>query len=504
MMASAGIGWNLALTVLVVCACGLIWMHWGTAVSMYDLWSRIHAYNHAFLIIPVCLFLAWERRHLLRILRPGPNLIGTLCVALFGAMWLVSDMTDVVIGRQIALVGMTEGLVLATLGWRVFRVLLFPLLYVWLVVPSDYGLLSGLQNVATIASAWGIGLLGIPIFVEGVFIEIPTGRYWVAPGCAGLNFLLSGFALSLLYGEQMYAGWGKRVGCVVVMIIVAIVANWIRIFGLIVAGHYFNEIYDINDHYTEGWVFFAIVVFLMMWIGMRFRDPVRDNATRNEALIGTQAYTAPTALVYYFAVAIVSAVVIFGFPAYATYRQNQPGIAVSASVEFPARVGEWRTSTKSSSWQPSFKGATAQRVQTYIKDGQSVDLFIAYYARQGDGREVAAYGNQVYNGGTWQRLRNGSVSVTLGSDPAIFASTEIKRGERRRIVWHAYWVDERFTSGATKAKLLQAKAELFSGDRRAGYIALSSERTDGTAELATFLKSLPPFRSLISSGAAGG
>ncbi len=237
------VSWRIAAPVLVTGLVALFGLYAETAVSMFDLWSSTSAFDHAFLVIPVCLYLIWERRDVLAGLVPSPSLYGILLVAGFGAVWMVADTVDVSIGRQFALIGMAEGLIFALLGWPIFRALLFPLMYLWLVLPTDFNLLFSLQTLATIMSSWGIGLLGIPTFVEGVFIEIPSGRYWVAPGCAGLNFLLSGFALSLLYVERIYTDWRKRVAGVLIMLAVALVANWIRIFGLIVAGHYLNEIY---------------------------------------------------------------------------------------------------------------------------------------------------------------------------------------------------------------------------------------------------------------------
>ncbi len=501
---SGGVGWKLALFVLGLGLIVLILIYWDTAVSMYDLWSEVHAYNHAFLILPVCLFLVWERRHILASLQPRPNLLGPLAVFAFGALWLVSDTVDVAVGRQVALVGMAEGLVLATLGWRIFGKLIFPLFYVWLIIPVDLGLLPGLQKLATIASAWGIGSLGIPTFVEGVFIELPTGRYWVAPGCAGLNYLLSGFALSLLYGEQMYNGWAKRITCVVVMILVAIVANWIRIFGLIAAGHYFNQIYDINDHYTEGWLFFAVIVFVMMWIGMRFRDPLSDQNSSIDTSEVSSRNRSTSAVVTYLAIAIVSIAGSMAFPAYAAYRLSGLPPAVDARIEFPAKIGDWRLTDERSNWEPSFRGADAQSTRRYSNGSASVDIYISYFARQGDGREVVARKNRVYDSEIWKRLRSGGAKAHVGAVPVDLAVTYLQSHQRRRVVWHAYWVDGTYTRDTMKAKLFQAKAELLVGDRRAGFIAVSSENIDDPVALAAILRSLPSFESLVASGAAGG
>lgn len=504
-LGGAEVHWRIALPVLVAGIVGLTWIHWDTAVSMYDLWSRNHAYNHALLVLPVCLYLAWERRHFVRRLQPQPSLLGPLLVFGFGTLWLVSDAVDVTAGRQVALIGMIEGLVLATLGWRVCRALLFPLLYAWLVVPVDFGLLPPLQQIATVASSWGIGMLGIPMFVEDVFIEVPTGRYWVAPGCAGLNFLLSGFALSLLYGEQMYDGWRKRALCVAIMIVVAIVANWIRIFGLIVAGHYFNEIYDINDHYTEGWLFFAVIVFAMMWIGLRFRDPERAlESDEHPPRAPAMRPAAPGAVTFYFAVALLTAAGGAAYPAYAAFRKSDMPPPPTVHIVFPDEIGGWRLGERPSDWRPTFNGADVQDTRRYTRGEEHVDLYLAYYEWQGNGREVVAYGNRVYDRKKWRKQRNAVTKTQIGRVPVNVAVENLRSNRVQRVVWHTYWIDGRFTSSPMVAKLLQAKADLLFGDRRAGFIAVSVEQAKDKAALNAFLNALSPIPAFIVPVARGG
>jgi len=498
---SGGIGWKVALPAMLGGIVVLIWAHWDTAFAMYHLWSSIHSYNHAFLILPVCLYLVWERRGALQLLAPDSSWLGLFAMFAIGAFWMVADAVDVMAARQAALIGMIEGVILATLGWRVCKAILFPLLYAWLVLPFDLGLLPPLQTMATAASVWGIGLLDIPIFVEGYFIELPSGRYWIAPGCAGLNFLLSGFALSLLYGEQMYDGWRKRTACVVVMIVVAIVANWIRIFALIGAGHFFDQIYDINDHYLEGWLFFAVIVFVMMWIGMRFRDPVRQEqeAAPNIAREPLRAM----ALAAYLAVAAGGVAGGLVYPAFAAYQSaNSPSVE-AVHIEFPMAIGDWRRDDPDPGWWLKFKGADAQGTVRYTRNRASVDLFVAYYQRQGNGREVLAFKNRVYDNKLWHLQRRGGARVRIGQALTDVTETTLRSKGPRRLVWHVYWVDGEFVRSTVKAKLLQAKANLLFGDRRAGFIAASSQDEDKAA-LKSFLQTIPPIADFVAPGAAGG
>jgi exosortase len=131
------------------------------------------------------LYLIYERRYGLAKLRPEPAWWGLLGMAAMGAVWLVADAIDVSVGRHFAVVGMLQALIFSVLGWRVYWFLLFPLLFLWLLVPAGEFLLPVLQNIAMRLSVIGLELTGIPIFAEGFSIETPTGSFVVAPGCAG-------------------------------------------------------------------------------------------------------------------------------------------------------------------------------------------------------------------------------------------------------------------------------------------------------------------------------
>lgn len=469
----------------------LIAIYFETAASMLDLWSRMHAFDHAFLILPVCVYLIWERRHVLAGIGPSPSIVGAILLAGFGSMWMAADAVDVAVGRQAALIGMVQSLVLTVVGWRMFRAMLFPMLFLWLVLPTDLNLLPPLQRLATIVSSQAIVLMGIPVFVEDVFIELPSARFWVAPGCAGLNFLLSGLALSILYAEQMYTSWTKRILCVAAAVIVALIANWLRIVAIILASFYMGEAYDIDDHYMEGWLLFAAIMVLMMWLGWRFRDPAPAPVRHAGSSGGPRGSRAGIV------VALAGAIAIAGlFPAYSAYRQSDLPPVPPMRIAFPETVGEWRLVPDDPSWQPDFTDADAQATARYSNGSDDVSLFVAYYAYQGEGREVASYANKVHDDKTWFWLRTGKANAVIGDTETTVTTTALKSGDLRRNVWHTYWLDGRYMNSAIMAKLAQAKVDLLFGDQRAGFLAVSADENTDPENLRAFLAALPPIPTL--------
>jgi EpsI family protein len=67
-------------------------------------------------------------------------------------------------------------------------------------------------------------------------------------------------------------------------------------------------------------------------------------------------------------------------------------------------------------------------------------------------------------------------------------------GRETRLIWYWYWVDGRFTGNPYVAKLLQAKAKLFGGQRSTAIIAAAIDYSESPREaersLSAFLSGL--------------
>ena len=102
---------------------------------------------------------------------------------------------------------------------------------------------------------------------------MPTGRYHIEPGCAGLNFLLATVALAPLYAYLMYRSAWKRLAAVVIALFLAVVMNGVRIAGIIALTHWSDRKLNIvDDHLLYGWGFFALVLLAAGYVGSFFAD----------------------------------------------------------------------------------------------------------------------------------------------------------------------------------------------------------------------------------------
>ncbi|HYZ20627.1 MAG TPA: exosortase A, partial [Rhodopila sp.] len=243
------------------------------AAAAVRTWNVSTAYNHCFLVIPISLYLLWDRRDALAEQRPAAWPAAALLGVPLGAVWLTAERLGIMEARQLAAVSFVEVLFLAVLGRRLWRAMCGPLLYLYFLVPAGAFLTPALQDVTTFFIRHGLDILGVPAFVDGYTIEIAQGTFLVAEACAGLRFLVASVAFGCLYALLMYRSAMRRAAFITASVIVPIVANGLRGIGIVYLGHLLDSTQAAAaDHVIYGWVFFSLVILLLTALGPPFRE----------------------------------------------------------------------------------------------------------------------------------------------------------------------------------------------------------------------------------------
>jgi exosortase A len=236
-------------------------------------WIGSTAYNHCFLVLPVALYLAWDRRQVMATVSPQPSPWIALAALPVALCWLLAERAGIWEARQLLAMSLLQILFLAVLGPRGWRALSAPLLYLFFLVPVGGFLIPSLQNFTVHFMKTGLDVLGIPNYVTGATIEIPEGTFYVAQACAGLRFLIASVAFGALYGCLMYTSPVRRLLFMALSIVVPVIANGFRALGLVVLAHLLNSAAAVEtDHILYGWLFFSIVTFALILIGLPFRQ----------------------------------------------------------------------------------------------------------------------------------------------------------------------------------------------------------------------------------------
>lgn len=236
-------------------------------------WRSSDTYGHCFLILPMALYLAWDRREALAGITPQPILALAPLALPIAAAWFAAERLGIMEGRQLAALAALELLFLCVLGLRLFRVLLAPLLFLVFLVPFGAFATPLLQDITAAFVIGGLNLLGIPNYATDLTIEISAGTFYVAEACAGLRFLIAAMAFGVFYALLNYRSPGRRALFMAASIIVPVIANGLRALGIVLLGAILGSAEAAAaDHIIYGWIFFSFVMLLLVAGGMPFRE----------------------------------------------------------------------------------------------------------------------------------------------------------------------------------------------------------------------------------------
>src|SRR5437762_2720490 len=113
-------GWTNALLGVGLGLVFLVFAFQSTAMQLVSIWSSSTTYSYAWLVLPAVAYILWHHRERFFADRPSWSPIGIAASAVCGVAWLVSDLLNIGVGRQFALVAALPCLVLSAVGARAF------------------------------------------------------------------------------------------------------------------------------------------------------------------------------------------------------------------------------------------------------------------------------------------------------------------------------------------------------------------------------------------------
>ena len=445
-----------------------------TAASMVGIWRSSETFSHGFFIAPIALWLVWRKRDELSRVGIRPYWPGLLLVGGAGFLWMFGALADANVVMHFALVLMIQSTALVILGLAMTRALAFPLLFLLFAVPFGEAFVPKLMDWTADFTVLALKLTGVPVYREGNSFVIPSGQWSVVEACSGIRYLIASLMAGTLYAHLMYRSASRRLLFIVAALLVPIVANWLRAYAIVMLGHLSaNELATGVDHLIYGWVFFGIVLFVMFWVGARWREdgdaPVVEPSTAAVAVAG-RGHVVSAALA---AVAVAVAWAPLSALLQAADADRQWALAPIEGV------AGWRAveSQSVNGWRPNFAGSRAELRQTFERGGDRVVVSIYYYGAQTQGRELINSANVLVTtkDPLWQEVGRGQMELG-GSGSGVQARTATLSGKAGRfdVAWW-YWVDGRVTTSDTVAKILLAWSRLQLRSDDSAVVFLSTE-----------------------------
>jgi exosortase len=226
-------------------------------------------YSHGFLVPLFSGFLLWKDRARLRALEPHGSTIGLLVLLGGIGMLLLGDIGAENFLSRSSLIVILAGLVLFILGPQVLRAILFPLAFLFFMVPLPaivfYAITFPLQRMAAEQAAWVLDLLGVPVLLDGNIIHLSQISLGVTEACSGIRSLISLMAGAIVWAYLLGPSRWTMLLFAVATVPITIIANAGRVVATGLIGQWFGVDYASGFfHELAGWVVYMFAFLCLV------------------------------------------------------------------------------------------------------------------------------------------------------------------------------------------------------------------------------------------------
>lgn len=440
-------------------------VYWQTLIDMVQVWNNSETYTHCFLIVPISLYLIYEKRKTLSFDVASSSYLAGLALLFAQLLWVVGHFAGVNIIEQIAAFISINALVLFILGFNNYYKILFPMWYLIFAVPMGEELVPSLQTVTADISVFLLNLVNVPIYREGLYLYIPNGTFVVAEACAGIQFLIASVALGTLFAYFNYHKWWKRGIFFAICIVVPILANGIRVFGIVYLGYVSDMTVAVGaDHLVYGWFFFMFVIVLLIGIGQLWQDkePLSNNSplpiNSHENGLGVGKSLLFTLLL------IAPSIVVFNFESSRQTNQNILDVV---------QLNQYFVQKEELSWQPSFHQAHQTYSGSQYRDNVKIEVYVANYAYDADDSELIQSNNRTHNIESYTIVDKDKIEI----DSVIYKRSQlvdVAGNTLTKISW--YQINKYVETSPLKVKLRQLQDKFTGGVGAGRYISIAFDK----------------------------
>lgn len=260
---------------------------WRPLVATFSLASRDEQYTHILLILPFAIVLAWTQLAGGKMdWRPARWAFGVLALAaILGglAAWAMPHLTpDVRLAvSMIALVLWWIGAFVLCFGAEIAGRVIFPLCFLFWLVPFPQFLLNAVVSALQLGSAFSAKILfltvGVPVMHNGVQLSIPGLTLEVATECSSIRSSMILLVTTMVVGELVLRSTWRKTLLVVVAIPLCVAKNGLRIFTIAMLGTRVDPAYLTGRLHREGGpIFLGIalgIILLLLWVLRRTERP---------------------------------------------------------------------------------------------------------------------------------------------------------------------------------------------------------------------------------------
>lgn len=241
-------------------------------------------YSHGILLPFVAGYMMWDSREMLRKRfaesrqriattgSDGGKIIATLTLIAGLLLFFIGDTSGISFATWASFFPVVLAVIYLTFGRTVAFSVAPAILILFLAKPLPDSLVVRLfwplQVFAAKFSTWTLELLGVPVFLSGNIIEIPTMKLLVEEACSGMRSVIALFTLCCIIIYFIELRWFSKLALVITSVVIAICMNVFRVALTGVLAHFYDPDSASGFFHTfEGLIVFIVALPLLWGMG---------------------------------------------------------------------------------------------------------------------------------------------------------------------------------------------------------------------------------------------
>ena len=411
---SAIINWLVGSALLIV----ILYMYWHDLANLIVGILDNEDFSYCILLPLVSGYIVYLKWPQIRQQPWRPSSWGILLLVLWVGLFIISRMIVDSYTPPLSFFLLITGLMVLLGGWQIFKLLAFPLMLLFIMIPPPNIVTSRitlpLQLLSSQLAAWFLQLVGIPLVLQGNIIDLGVRQLQVVSACSGLRYILALLALGLIFCYFFQRRYWKGGVLIVSVIPAAILANAARVSAMAI----FPSLQEGFWHLFSGWLIFIFCFGLLMllnWLLNHFWPPPVEVTGESAATAAVPGEASESVIPFSLASRLVVALILVVLATPLAYHLGQPPPLklVQSFDNFPLQLGPWQGRRQFMD-QEIFKKTEASdylEAEYFSKDYGQVSLYIAYYERQQSFGGLWHTPQTCMIGGGWKTLRDGTMEI---------------------------------------------------------------------------------------------
>ncbi|MFA4901966.1 MAG: exosortase C-terminal domain/associated protein EpsI [Desulfobaccales bacterium] len=406
---------NFYLGAGVILALGVCVLYWPVLVKLAQELATDEDFSYGLLLPFVSAYLVYLKWPELRRTPWQPNWLGLVIMALGLGLFLAGKLAAEYYSTRVSFPIFISGILLLTGGWKILRLLAFPLLLLILMLPLP-GIIMGaltlpLQLISSRLAAIFLRALGYPLLLQGNVIDLGVRQLQVVAACSGLRYILSLLALGVIYCYFYQRRLWKGALLLISLIPAAILANALRVAAMGV----YPALQEGFLHSFSGWLIFIFCfgfLALLNWF-LNYLEPSTEAAPAETAPVKDEGPPSRVPASYLPFLIAGLAMIVLGSTLIYTVGSPQRVPLLQSFDHFPLHVGPWQGQRTYMDPQIFEKTDADSYLNADFSSPKKepVSLYIAHYETQVSAGGLGHNPGNCMTGTGWKTLESGTTQI---------------------------------------------------------------------------------------------